>query len=280
MVRPNRSTTASIAGCVQELDWVAHVSLGLHCVLLLRPGDYPCGRVAKLDGIVHSADRPVFHDRAVLDEVRFPLEFSVASHAMLLSLTCLRRVKFACDVASERFLRVHGGELKELDVPLRSVQHFSVSIFDLCPNLSSLALTWLDYSTGIYVRHDFLDSKFIRLWLKLWNEQDEAPPNMNEFLPRKPATSLTKAKFLLPCHIRYVHILSSRTILTYSFLHSVKDTTAQWERFFATFSTKSLPNLSEIQLTCFHWPTTEWVIRYYIYIVGLHVVDVYDSGGR
>ncbi|KAJ7210125.1 hypothetical protein GGX14DRAFT_626475 [Mycena pura] len=136
----------------------------------------------------------------------------------LMKLTSLRRVNFSCDAASERFLRAHGADLHELDIPLSSVQDIGVCIFDLCPNLRSLALSWKDYSTAIF---------------------DEAPPNKNEFLPRKSATSLTNLKFLLPYHFR------------------VKDTNTQWERFFETFSAKSLPSLSEIQLTCIDWPTTE-----------------------
>ncbi|KAJ7207498.1 hypothetical protein GGX14DRAFT_698178 [Mycena pura] len=67
---------------------------------------------------------------------------------------------------------------------------------------------------------------------------DTAPPNEAKFLSRNPAASLGRIDFIVP-------------------LQTKKDILTRWEEFFATFSHESFPNLREISIDCFRWPTNE-----------------------
>ncbi|KAJ7207551.1 hypothetical protein GGX14DRAFT_635486 [Mycena pura] len=141
----------------------------------------------------------------------------------LMKLTSLRHVSLFCDVKAAKFLQVHGSYLRELEMLSSSVNSLSVSILDLCPNLSSIALSCDPSSTS-------------------WGK--EGIPDQYAFLSRKPAASLVKIK-LLRRELRQV--LPSKK----------KDSLANWEQFLVTFSHTSIPNLREIQVTCFEWPTSE-----------------------
>ncbi|KAJ7207550.1 hypothetical protein GGX14DRAFT_455707 [Mycena pura] len=129
-------------------------------------------------------------------------------------LTSLRHVALFCDIKADKFLQVHGRCLRELEMPSSSVNNLSVSILDICPNLSSITLS-CNPSWG-----------------------REVIPGQDTFLSRKPAASLVEIK-LLRQEFRK------------------KDSFAEWEQFLVTFPHTSSPNLREIQITCFEWPTNE-----------------------
>ncbi|KAJ7207552.1 hypothetical protein GGX14DRAFT_635493 [Mycena pura] len=136
-----------------------------------------------------------------------------------MKLTSLRHVALFCDVKAEKFLQVHGSYLRELEMPSSSVNNLSVSILDICPNLSSIALSC---------------NPSLTCWGLL---SKEVIPDQGAFLSRKPAASLVEIK-LLRQEIR-------------------QDSLAEWEYFLVTFPHTSSPNLREIQVTCFEWPTSE-----------------------
>ncbi|KAJ7207549.1 hypothetical protein GGX14DRAFT_455696 [Mycena pura] len=184
----------------------------------LRKLDWSC----ETKFLCNSTDASVpVNSLANLEELRIQSsDESFLTVLSLMKLTSLQHVALFCDVKADKFLQVHGRCLRELEMLSSSVNNLSVSILDICPNLSSIALSCDPYCTS-------------------WGLMSkEVIPDQNTFLSRKPAASLVEIK-LLRQEIRK------------------KDSLANWEQFLMTFSHASIPNLREIQVTCFEWPTSE-----------------------
>ncbi|KAJ7207488.1 hypothetical protein GGX14DRAFT_455578 [Mycena pura] len=220
-----KSSGSSLRECYARVSPSSTASLpqspGIFSHLVeLRKLDWSC----ETKFLCNSMDAPVpVNALANLEELRIHLpDESFLTVLSLMKLASLRHVALVCDIKADKFMQVHGGRLRQLEMSSSSVNNLSVSILDLCPNLSSIALNCELY---YFTSGGAMSVK-------------EGIPDRDTFRSRKPAASLVEIK-LLRRDIRK------------------KDSLAKWEQFLLTFPHTSIPNLREVQITCFEWPTSE-----------------------
>ncbi|KAJ7223495.1 hypothetical protein GGX14DRAFT_427694 [Mycena pura] len=179
-----RTSGASLRECSLRIHTQVNASPAVFSDLVeVRKMKWKCRTTFICDATTPVKALPKLSDLLVWNSDK---SFLTALSRML--LPSLRRVALRHDdVKGEKFLRVHGSKLSELEIPISCVKTFGVNVLDLCPNVCTLSLSW--------------SSNDAPLW--------------------------------------------------------EKDARTRCQQSIATLPQESLPNLREVRVSAFRWPTSE-----------------------